>query len=316
MSLQTPIRCLDAKTLQEAPIPAHCVIALGSFDGVHLAHRRLLRAAKHLRDTQSANASCAAFCFSDSPAEHLSQTPVPQLYSLSQKLECFREEGMDHVLIADFESIQDLSPEQFIQEILCGMCHCCGAVCGFNYHFGKHGAGTPKLLEEFLNQTVLTIPEIRHHGTTVSSTHIRNLLMNGDVEEAALLLTKPFELIAPVLHGKALGRKLGFPTINQAFPKNRLIPAKGVYVTACKLENGQAFKAISNIGVHPTVDDQAEINCETYLLDYEGDLYGQEVRVSFLSRIRPEIRFSDAIALQKQVLEDIQAAKRFFETQS
>lgn len=315
MSSLSFIRCLNAKDLRDTDIPQASVIALGTFDGVHLAHRKLLRCAKELRDQQFPNASHAVLCFAEPPSDFLSSVPIPHIYTLAQKTEAFREEGLDHIFIVDFQQIRELSPERFVNEILIGLLHCCGAVCGFNYRFGKDGKGNANVLASLLNHAVLTLPEVLFNGSTVSSTRIRSLLAQGEMEQVASLLTKPYELVAPVLHGKALGRKLGFPTVNQAFPQNAQVPARGVYVTLCTTEKGERYPAISNVGMHPTVDREAEINCETYLLDYEGDLYGQEVRVSFLSYIRPEMRFSGVEELQKQVQSDIQAARNYFQDQ-
>lgn len=315
MSPVSFIRCLEAKTLQVTAIPKASVICLGNFDGVHLAHRKLLRSAKRLRDQRFPTASCAVLCFSQPPTDYLLPDQVSHIYTLEQKIEAFCEEGVDHIFILDFKTVCELSPERFVHEILMDLLHCKGAVCGFNYRFGKNGQGSANTLSTLLNNAVLTLPEVLHNGTTVSSTRIRKLLAEGDVKQAAELLTKPYELRSTVLHGKALGRKLGFPTINQAFPQKAQIPAKGVYVGICTIENGEQYPAISNVGSHPTVDNEAEVNCETYLLDYEGDLYGQEVRISFLSYIRPEMKFSDVKELQKQVQSDIQAARDYFQNQ-
>ncbi len=304
--------CFSLQTMQKAPIPSKTVICLGNFDGVHLAHRALLRHAREVRDERFSDAACAVFCFAQSPADILSSNaPGTHLSSMEQKLECFREEGMEYALIADFRTLKDLTPDEFIGTVLRESCHCQAVICGFNYRFGKSGGGNTETLRvSFGNDRVFEVPEIQAGGQAVSSTRIRQLLWNGEVTEAAELLCRPYSFSAPVLHGKALGRVLGFPTVNQRFPKNSVIPCYGVYLTQCQLENGETFFGISNVGVHPTVDTDAPVNCETYLLEFDGDLYGKTVTVSFLKRIRSEIRFSCAEDLQKQVFADIETAKR------
>ena len=308
------LSCISLQTMQEAPIPHKSVISLGNFDGVHLAHRALLQETKKLRETSFPNASCTVFCFSDSPSDFLSEAPPAHIFDLTEKLECFREEGMEYAILADFSALRELSPQEFVTDILRNRCACVGAVCGYNYRFGKGGEGTARMLSELLESKVCIVPEIVASGTAVSSTRIRRLIANGQVEEAAKLLTKPYSFSSPVQHGKALGRKLGFPTINQFFPPKQIIPRRGVYLTACKLESEETVYGISNVGVHPTVDQDALINCETYLLDFDGDLYGQTVRVSFLKQLREEIKFQDADALKARVFADIELARGLLKT--
>lgn len=308
--------CISLNTMKAVSIPVKNVIALGNFDGVHLAHRTLLRQTKQLRDTAFTNAACTVFCFSSPPTDLLLKNPPARIYTLEQKLEAFREEGMEYAVIADFSTLCELSPREFAKEILEDACGCVGAVCGFNYRFGKGGSGTAEILSSVLNATVCTVPEIVKDGVTVSSTYIRHLIDDGNVEEAAILLAKPFSFSSSVLHGKRLGRTLGFPTVNQFFSPKSIIPCRGVYLTECELESKQIVFGVSNVGTHPTVDRNAPVNCETYLLDFDGDLYGQTVRVSFLKRIRAEMKFRDAIELKKQVFADIEYARMFLKNNS
>ena len=147
-------------------------------------------------------------------------------------------------------------------------------------------------------------------GETVSSTRIRRLLSNGAVEEAAVLLTRPFSFQAPVVHGKSLGHKIGFPTLNQYFPREILIPKHGVYITDCDVD-GHLVRGISNVGVHPTVDRSAAVNCETHLPDFHADLYGTSVTVHFLKFLREEQRFDSIEALTDQIRKDVEAAKHY-----
>ena len=296
---------------KHAALPDECVIALGNFDGVHLAHRALLRLAKKMRDESFPNAACTVFCFREPSSDFLSDASPAHLSTLAQKLEYFREEGVEYVFLVDFPTVKNLSPDIFATELLQGKCRCVAAVCGFNYRFGKDGAGTAKQLSTLLSCPVLVQNEISVDGETVSSTRIRKLLLEGCVKDAAALLTRPYVFSANVVHGKSLGHKLDAPTINQFFPSKMLIPRHGVYLTACEVD-GRVLHGVSNVGVHPTVDADAKVNCETYLLDFSGDLYGKSVRISFLKFLRPEQKFNDEAALRQQIHADIEAARNNF----
>ena len=214
---------------------------------------------------------------------------------------------MDFVVFADFPSVRDFSPEHFIKTVLVEQCHCIGAVCGFNYRFGKDASGNVEHLRRVLNAPVVVQSEINVDGSTVSSTLIRRLIHRKDMESAAKLLGLPYCFTAPVLHGKKLGRAMGIPTINQNLPEKMLIPPHGVYVTDCMID-GKVYRGVSNIGVHPTVDDGARVNCETFLLDFSDEIYQKEVEVSFLKFLRPEQKFQSLEALREQIKADIKAA--------
>ncbi len=294
---------------EQASLPKS-VVCLGNFDGVHLGHRALLQRAREWRAQDFPDAALCVFCFVRPSSDYLSPAPHSHLCSLEQKLERFAKEGMEYAVLANFEDIRDFSPAQFVDEVLHLGCHCSAAVCGFNYRFGKGGFGTSDLLSSLLQAPVSVVPEVRELGDTVSSTRIRRLLWEGDVQSAAVLLGTPYTLSADVVHGKALGHQMGIPTINQHFPPDTLIPRHGVYITECTIAD-QCYRGISNVGVHPTVDQDAPVNCETHLLDWSGDLYGQNITVSFLKFLRSEKKFSSIEELTAQIKIDSEVAKRF-----
>ena len=307
----TGVFCLSLQTMQQAPIPKACVLCLGNFDGVHIAHRALLNTAKNLRAHRFPDAVCGVFCFDPPSSDFFGTTAPAHLSSLSEKLSYFRDEGVDYVFLADFSALREMPADQFATDILKDYCHCVAAVCGFNFRFGHKGVGDPSLLKALLDIPVEVQSEIQADGETVSSSRIRTLLRNGKAEEAAALLGRPYSICSEVLHGKALGRKWGFPTINQEFPLGMLIPRHGVYVTDCTLPDGSRRRGISNVGIHPTVDQNATLNCETHLLDFDGSLYGCEITVSFLHFIRPEMKFDSPQALQEQIERDLKVAKKY-----
>ena len=303
------VKYISFQTEQSNAISEANILCLGNFDGVHFAHRALLRQAKKLQAEQMPFAKCGVLCFERPSADFLSSNPPKHLTTLEQKLKYFADEGMDFAFVADFEALQGLSPEDFVKDVLIGECACRAAVCGYNYRFGNRGAGTDTLLKELLApQPVIAVQPIYLDGDTVSSTRIRALLAEGKMKEANELLTMPFSFTAPVEHGKALGRRLGTPTVNQTLPDEMLIPARGVYLTRCTID-GTSYFGVTNIGTRPTVDSNAALNVETYLLNFDGDLYQKEIRVEFLDFIRPEKQFASVEALQKQIQEDIKTAR-------
>ena len=306
----TGVICLSLQTMQPVPVPPSCVLCLGNFDGVHVAHRALMHTAAKLRAHRFPDAVCGVFCF-DPPSSDFLQDKVAHLCTREEKLERFREVGMEYAFLADFQSLRSYSPEQFVLDVLKNECHCVAAVCGFNHRFGHRGAGNPTLLQKLLDGPVEVQEAISEFGDVVSSSRIRNLLWEGDAARAAKLLSKPYTIQAEVLHGKALGRKWGFPTVNQKFPKNALIPKFGVYVTDCTLPNGLHCRGVSNVGKRPTVDLDDTVNCETHLIDFEGDLYGEQLTVAFLHYLRPEKKFQSTEELRAQIEADKNTAKEY-----
>ena len=304
-----PIQYISLQDKHQDTLSEANIICLGNFDGVHFAHRTLLREAKRLKREKLTDAKCGVLCFQKPSCDYFSQNPPKHLTTLEQKLQFFADEEMDFALVIDFEAIKDLSPEAFVNDILIGQCACIATVCGYNYRFGKGGVGNYALLQQLFTSTnAIVVPAVYQNGDTVSSTRIRELLKLGKIEEANTLLTTPFSISAPVERGKGLGRHLGAPTFNQTPPKELLIPARGVYLTRCTVDS-QTYYGLTNIGTHPTVDIDAPLNLETHLLEFEGDLYEKELRIEFLDYIRPEQCFESKEALQKQIQQDIKAVK-------
>ena len=316
--MMASIRLIHLPTGAELPLEQapSCVIALGNFDGVHTAHRMLLAAAVRL-SKQKADCHSAVFFF-DPPSSQVLFTGTRLLSTLPEKLAIFAEAGIEYAYLADFLSLRNMPADPFIEEVLLDICHADKVVCGFNFRFGQGGKGNVTLLEQRLGtQNIRTLPPccmpIPGHRAehVISSTAVRNALACGDVRAARLLLGRPYRFSAPVLHGKQLGRQLGIPTINQNPPLGKVLPTNGVYITQVTIGNEKVF-GISNVGIHPTVDDKAEQNCETHLLNFEGDLYGQTITVEFLEMLRQEQKFDSVEQLQKTILGDIEKAKQYF----
>ncbi len=302
--------------------PARSVMCLGNFDGVHRAHAVLLAEGRQLARELSAREGetlAGVFCFFRPTVDFVftpeGVTPVRvrgHLTTLRDKLRIFAARGLDFVCLCDFPHVRDLEPGEFIS-LLKESCGCVGVVCGFNHYFGKHAKGNVyHLLEAFGNGHMFIQPEMQMDGLTVSSSRIRACLKEGDTETAERLLGRPYSLETAVVHGKALGRTLGFPTANQYFPAERAIPQSGVYVTLCHTPYG-VFPGVSNVGSHPTVDDFARVNCETYVIGMEGDLYGKRIKVEFLKKLRDERKFDGLESLVAAIRRDAEQASAYVE---
>lgn len=295
------------------------VLCLGNFDGVHRGHAALIEATcRHAQQLRMAHPDVrsGAWCFAVPPRRYLPAPCPPQITSLREKLEHMARLGLEYAYLTDFRALRDMSPEAFIREHLMAECHAVATVCGFNHRFGGGGRGMPSDLEAAFGDHALTLPPVGDagQGVVISSSHIRTLLCEGDMAGAVRLLGHPFVLRAPVVHGKALGRTIGLPTANQFFPATHLIPAHGIYATRIRLD-GCSYIGVTNVGKRPTVHDGDFVNSETYILDFNGSLYGRVIEVEFYHRLRDERRFPDLSALTAAIRADAQHAREFFAQQ-
>lgn len=292
----------------------NCVIALGSFDGVHVAHKAIFREAIALKSKVGASLS-GAWCFSDLPGKAFGKN-IPMLCSLEEKIARILATGVDFVAVGDFALLSSVSAEDFVDRILIEKLNCIGAVCGFNHRFGHMGHGSHSLLfDRFGEESVCIVPEITMKGETVSSSAIRRHIAEGDFDTAKMMLSEPIYLSAPVISGKSLGHTLGFPTANQRFPKDYIIPQKGIYATLCYTEDGRRHIGVSNVGIRPTITDGSDshaINCETYICDFNEYIYSQILRVEFCKYLRSEKKFTSIVDLKRQIATDAETAKAYF----
>ncbi len=283
-------------------------VALGSFDGVHLGHEALLSAC--VEEARARGILSAAYTFLNHPGT-LTGRPVKLLTTPSEKAARFEELGLDAVIFGQFdECFAALPPERFVREYLRERLAAKVCVCGFHYRFGAGGAGDAALLRRLCTAEgieVRVIEPVTDRGELVSSSRIRALCEAGEVARAAELLGRPYALLSRVVEGKKLGRELGFPTINQVFPPDAVIPKKGVYETRLNL-SGTVYRGVTNVGCRPTVKG-AGINAETHILGFSGDLYGQMVQVSFLRMLRPERKFGSLEELRAQIARDCAAVE-------
>ncbi len=287
-----------------------CVLALGNFDGIHVAHTALLSLAKMLKTTSDAK-RVGVWCFDESIHDKKNGIKDPcKIITAEEKIRLFFENGMDFVVLADFEKFRNLPPTDFIENHLIHDLCCVGVVCGYNFKFGHNRLGTPQTLTEYFKDKCVVAKEIQIDNVTVSSTEIRKALADGDIETVNKFLGRPYSLRSVVTHGKKLGRQIGFPTANQTFPCGCAIPKFGVYATICTTEDRKRYVGVSNVGTRPTVEqgDNHKVNCETYILNFNGDIYDKELKVDFYLKLRDEKKFDSLSQLQSAIAENAESA--------
>lgn len=278
------------------------VVALGMFDGIHRGHADVLRCACEL--AHSGGYASAVWTFRYPPFGTACITDN------HERVELFRGLGLDYAVFEDFEPVRGLSPEAFVADILCRQLYCVTAVCGFNFNFGSGGKGTPSILSRLMRDQggeAYVLPAVESGGEVISSTRIRRLLETGEVKNAAMLLGRPYSLKGIIIHGKSIGRTIGVPTINIAFPAGRIIPAYGVYITEVSIR-GEIKRGITNVGINPTLEELAVPLCETHILDCKGDFYDEVAEIRFLEFRRPEQKFNNLEELRIAIGDDIKAA--------
>ena len=292
------LKIIDLKSGREiAATNSPLACAIGNFDGVHIGHRKLIEAAVDYCRTHSGT-KCAVFTFESNTSG------APFIVSHEEKLKIFAECGAETAVTVPFDEVRDMSCEVFVSQVLVGTLNVACAFCGFNFRFGKMGAGNGETLAALMSangRSAAIMPPVNLGGEPVSSTRIRAALAEGDMALANSLLGRNFGFVSEVLHGKALGATLGFPTANQRIAHGAAMPRRGVYASLCIID-GKKYPAVSNIGVRPSTDSHGEANCETNIIGFSGDLYGREIAVYPLAFIRPERRFSDTAELTAEVM--------------
>lgn len=274
-------------------------IALGCFDGIHLGHRAVI---EKLREPANDDLDKAVFSFSDAPSF---KKGAELIASFEDKCDILSEMGIHELILPSFDSVRDFSPASFFHEILVKKLDARLLVCGENYRFGQYAAGDSALLQKLCAEQgigCMVVPAVMYGGSMISSSRIRAALGAGDVETAAKMLGRQFSYRLEVIHGRKLGRQLGTPTINQYFPDNFLIPAYGVYASVTEID-GKRYSSVTNIGVKPTVGSDKPLS-ETWVIGYNGDLYGRYIRVSLISHMRDECKFSSIEKLKEAIHSD------------
>ena len=296
--------------LNETVSPDKRAIALGFFDGVHLGHASVLKKAVSYKDE---GILPCAFTFSMSRCTR----PDKKKNSLAiqtedEKTACMKNLGIEEIFCPDFSSFMNLTPKEFAEDILIKKFNAKVLCCGSDFRFGKKAAGDInflKLICEKYNVKLEIVPEVYFENEPVSSTRIRNAVAYGDVKKAKEMLGRYFNINAEVIHGKQIGRKIGFPTINQRLPMGGVIPKFGVYSTMITMPDGKVFCGTTNVGIKPTVGSE-EILAESYITDFSEDIYGKTVKTEFVEFLRIEEKFESVDMLSQAIQRD---SKKSFE---
>jgi riboflavin kinase / FMN adenylyltransferase len=300
------VRGLESVTPEARP----SVVALGTFDGVHLGHRSILGTA--LARARAVGLDAVACTFDRHPMEILQpeRAPLP-ITTVEERLGLIAETGVDAtVVIAFTRELAAVEPEQFVKDVLLDLLHGREIVVGYNHRFGRGARGDARLLADLAGRFGFrshVVPPTTVDGVAVSSSEIRSALQRGDVDSVARALGRPYAITGLVTSGAGRGRKLGFPTANIAPDRPLLVP-RGVYRGVVTLDSGP-HPAVVNVGVRPTFGETT-LAVEAHLLDFTGDLYGLRVALEFRERLRDEMRFASIEDLKAQVARDIAAARR------
>jgi len=291
----------------------HIALTVGNFDGVHLGHQALLnelRAAAQKRGLQT-----AVVIFEPHPREFFTPQQAPaRLTSLREKLELFRTMGVDRVHICRFDApFAQKTAADFIHA-LHDQLHAKFVLIGDDFRFGSGRAGDFALMQKIGEERgfdVAAVHSVLHDGVRISSTAIRAALAAGQIRVAREYLGRPYSISGRVVHGDAMGRKLGFPTANVQM-KHNLPPLKGVYVVLAHAEELGVLQGVASLGIRPTLKQDAKPVLEVHLFEFAQQIYGKHLRVEFLQKLRDEVKFNGLEALTRQIALDVENAKRWF----
>ncbi len=289
--------------------PVQTSVTIGNFDGVHLAHRELVR--RTVAHARELDAPAVALTFSPHPIRFFS--PKARFYEITtigEKAARMEELGIDVLVVESFDGeIGGMPPEGFARTVLHDRLRARIVTVGYDFTFGKGRAGSPEALARYgreLGFTVDLVPPMVRGGAIVSSSRIRELLLAGRVREAEELLCRPYNVAGPVIRGASRGRRLGFPTANVQY-RQELLPLPGVYVIDAET-GGKVYRGVANVGFNPTFGENS-LGVEAHLFGFDGDLYGCEMKVWFRDRIRDERKFQSVDELVRQVGKDAEFAR-------
>jgi riboflavin kinase / FMN adenylyltransferase len=290
-------------------------VALGNFDGIHLGHRQVIEPVLTAREAAVLRLYATVVSFSPHPRAYFSGQSLPLLAPFEERAAILEQTGVDQLVILPFDrALAGLTPTAFVEEIILGQLQAKHVSVGEDFRFGAKRAGDAQLLGKLLaaHGVEVTVTALQTmDGDRVSSSAVRQALQTGDLPKATKLLGRPYRLSGKVTPGQQLGRTIGFPTANLQIPAEKLVPAQGVYgvkIFGKELNAGDGLLGVMNIGNRPTVDGLNQ-TIEVHVLDWEGDLYGQDLTVELLTFIRPEQKFGSLDALKDQIQADCLTAR-------
>ena len=287
------------------------VISLGKFDGIHRGHELLL---EQLLKKKKEGLATVIFTFDIPPKKKLEEEDVKVLTTNEEKMHMFDTFGIDYLIECPFtQEVMSMEPEDFIRMLVSKLSVKC-IVAGEDFCFGHNRRGNYKMLQryaELLSYEAIILPKMKEDARDISSTYVREEIAAGRIEKANKLLGYSYFVSGIVEHGNRLGRTIGFPTINIIPPANKLLPDFGVYITKVTID-GESYQGVTNVGCKPTIEGKNPIGIETYILDFNQDVYGKNACVTFLKKIRNECKFPNIEALSEQMRMDVNKAKDYF----
>ncbi len=289
-------------------IAPNTVAAIGFFDGVHKAHQKLITTMIDIADAKKMKR--AVITFDVHPKSVLFDLDYRYITPYQRKVEELKKFALDYLYIIRFDKEKaQLKPDAFIDYYLQGLET---LVCGFDFKFGSRASGNVHTLMAAKQFKTIVVEEMRHQGYKIGSTHIRDLIMSGQVEPIEETLGRKYSIKGEVIHGQKKGREIGYPTAN-INPDGYLVPRQGVYISYTKVKN-QWHPSLSTIGYNPTLNEYRGLSTESYILDFDEDIYGECIEMMFVKRLRNEMSFHSKQALIDQIKRDETAAIRFFES--
>lgn len=297
---------------QLPPLPHGCALTIGNFDGVHLAHQTLLR--RVVESARAAGVAAAAITFDPHPIRVLAPSRAPKtLTTLAERARLIAEQGIEVLRVLPFtRELAHLSPAEFVDLILLGQLRAVSVLVGPNFRFGYRQAGDVRTLEELSRErgfSLEVVAVVKTRGRQVSSSCIRQLLDAGNVYGAGRLLGRPFSNSGSVVSGLGVGRRQTVPTLNLN-PDEEQIPKPGVYITETQVGRAR-HRSVTNVGYKPTFGEHP-LGIETFLLDDEGEIKENFLKVSYLHRLRDEMKFQTPAILKLQIQEDVRRSQKFF----
>ena len=288
-------------------------ICLGFFDGVHQGHKVVLKNAVNL--ARQNGLKSAAITFREHPLCYLQNRTPQYIISLEDRLALIEQQGIDFAYVLDFdEDIADALAIDYLKDFLIKNLKPRYITTGFNHYFGANKQGDAAFLRAYQQEfgyKFFGIPPITFNNTLISSSKIRQMITEGDMENIPDLLGEYFYIKGRVITGNRIGRTISFPTANIKYPKEIIKASRGVYAAIVNID-GQKHKAIANLGKRPTIDTQLNLLLEAHLLDFNGNIYDKDIKVSFIKKIRDEIKFASLPELKSQIVKDEQIAKEYF----
>jgi riboflavin kinase/FMN adenylyltransferase len=288
-------------------LQSQTAVSLGMFDGVHLGHREVIQAA--LNYAQSRAIKTAVITLANHPRLLTKGTAPKLITNLDTRLALFEELGIDYALVLEFdEELMNTSAQDYLEKYLINILNVEFISMGYDHHFGKNRSGTPSMLQAWAAERSIKLDIIAAHqfeNQIISSSHIRELVTQGKLEEANRLLGYKFMIISQVIEGDKRGAQLGFPTANLKLPEDMVIPAKGVYCGQAQVY-GETHPCIMNIGTRPSFTDSNEVIIEAHILNFKDNIYGGNITLRLERKLRDEIKFDSAESLVKQIKKDIE----------